>query len=145
MRNHKIGEDEEMELKNLAQQGFRDAVAKVAMIITPVLVSVMLGCLIAFFKWSVAQHHSAELVAREHSKAIEAIVEWQRQWKEYPTDSRDLVSRAERLSDSKISKLQGETQGAISALSGQISVMQSSIGELKGYVQTRNVIAKGGP
>jgi hypothetical protein len=145
MRNHKIDEDDEMELKNLAQQGFRDAVAKFAMIITPVLVSVMLGCLIAFFKWSVAQHHAAELVAREHSKAIEAIVEWQKQWKEYPTDSRDLVSRAERLSDSKISKLQGETQGAISALSGQISAMQSSIGELKGYVQTRNGIAKGGP
>jgi hypothetical protein len=53
-----------------------------------------------------------------------------------------LVGRAERASDAKISKLQGETQAAITLLSGQIGALQASIGELKGYVQNRNGVAK---
>jgi hypothetical protein len=66
-----------MKIREITAQGMKDAAFKMAVIVTPVLVSIMLGCLVTFFRWSVAQHHAAEMVAREHSKAIEAIVEWQ--------------------------------------------------------------------
>jgi len=131
-----------MKIREITAQGMKDAAFKMAVIVTPVLVSIMLGCLVTFFRWSVAQHHAAEMVAREHSKAIEAIVEWQKQWRGYPIDSEDLVGRAERATDAKIGKLQGETQAAITLLSGQIGALQASIGELKGYVQNRNGVAK---
>ncbi len=142
MKHPKIDGYDEENMKTIAQQGLREALSRLATLVTPALVSIMLGCLIAFFRWSVAQHHTAELVAREHSKAIEAIVEWQRQWKGYPTDSNDLVARAERAADLKISKLQGETQASLAALAGQIGSIQVSIGELKGFVQHRNGVAK---
>lgn len=135
-------EDDEMKIQEITARGIKDAAFKTAVIVTPVLISIMLGCLIGFFRWSVNQHHAAEMVAREHSKAIEAIVEWQKQWKGYPIDSQDLIGRAERASDAKIGKLQGETQAAITILSGQIGALQASIGELKGYVQNRNGVAK---
>lgn len=131
-----------MKIKEITVQGIKDAAFKVAVIVTPVLISVMMGCLIGFFRWSVNQHHASEMVAREHSKAIEAIVDWQKQWRGYPIDSQDLIGRAERASDAKIGKLQGETQAAITLLSGQIGALQASIGELKGYVQSHNGVAK---
>lgn len=131
-----------MKIREITAQGMKDAAFKMAVIVTPVLVSVMLGCLIGFFRWSTNQHHAAEMVAREHSKAIETIVEWQKQWRDYPIDSQDLIGRAERASDTKIGKLQGETQAAITLLSGQIGALQLSIGELKGYVQNHNGVAK---
>lgn len=133
-----------MKIREVTIQGIKDAAFKAAVIVTPVLVSIMLGCLIGFFRWSVNQHHLSEMIARDHSKAIEAIVDWQKQWRGYPIDSEDLVRRSERAADSKLSKLQAETQAAITLLSGQIGTLQASIGELKGYVQGHNGIAKPG-
>ncbi len=137
-------EADEIKIQEISARGMKDAAFKAAVIVTPVLVSIMLGCLIGFFRWSVNQHHTAELVAREHSKAIESLVDWQKQWKGYPIDSEDLVRRSERATDTKLTKLQGETQAAITLLSGQIGALQASIGELKGYVQGHNGVAKQG-